>query len=308
VVVWTSALGAALCVTGLVAGILRYRWRHAGSVSGSPFRAWLKWHHYLGLVFGVLAFTWVFSGLMSMDPWNWSLTDDTPDGSHQVVMRGGELDLTAFAAAPATVLAACNVAITTKELRLVQLRGEPYYWCVESPRRSRLVSGRHGRVAESVATLPVDVLTAAARSLLPEHAIAESRLLETYDSYYYPGWYDKLVNGASKRLPVLRVTFDDPTRTTVYIDPASAAPVLAYDTSARWYRWLFHGLHSLDFGRLYRARPLWDLIVLPLMLGGAVLSASGLWVGVRWLKRKWRPARIHARRMRSPANAQRSGR
>lgn len=210
-----------------------------------------------------------------MDPWSWSLTDDTPDGSYQQILRGGELDVAAFTAMPAAALAACNAAISTKEIRLVQLRGEPYYWCVESPRNSLLASGRAERGGVPIAQLSAEALTAAARSLKPGYAIAESRLLEDYDSYYYPGWYDKRINGATKRLPVLRVTFDDPSGTAVYLDPCSAAPVLAHDTSSRWFRWLFHGLHSLDFGWLYR-RPLWDVIVLPLMLGGVLLSATGV--------------------------------
>jgi hypothetical protein len=291
VVVWTSGLGTALCLTGVVIGLVRLRWRRAPRAAGSPYRGWLKWHHYIGLVFGTLACTWVFSGLLSMDPWGWSLTDDTPDGSHQEVMRGGELDLAAFTAAPAGAVAACNAELATKELRLVQLRGEPFYWCVESPRRSLLVSARAGQNARPVAQLAAATLTVAARALAPGHSITESSLLEDYDAYYYPGWYDKLVNGASKRLPVLRVRFDDPSATTVYIDPYSASPVLAYDTSARWFRWLFHGLHSFDFGGLYRSRPLWDVIVLPLLLGGVLLSGTGVWVGFKWLARKWRMAR-----------------
>jgi hypothetical protein len=294
IVVWLSAIGTALCVTGLVVGLWSYRWRREPKVSASPFRGWLKWHHYFGLVFGLLASTWVFSGLMSMDPWGWSLTDDSPDGSHQEVMRGGELDLAVFDT-PDVALAACSATLEVKEIRLVQLRGEPYYWCVESPRRSLLVGGR-AEGGEPLPRLPTELLTAAARALKPSHPIADSRLLDEYDAYYYPGWYDKLVNGGTKRLPVLRVTFDDPNRTAIYIDPHSGAPVLAYDTAARWFRWLFHGLHSFDFGFLYRSRPLWDVVVLPLMLGGVLLSATGVWVGVKWLGRKVRKT-ARSRRM-----------
>jgi hypothetical protein len=290
VVVWLSAIGTALCLTGLVVGVSSYRWRRESKVAGSPFRGWLKWHHYLGLVFGMLASTWVFSGLISMDPWAWSLTDDTPDGSHQEIMRGGALNLAAYTRAAATAVAACNSALEVKELRLTQLRGEPYYWCVESPRRSLLVSGRAEQGGEPLARFDPEVLTAVARALKPNATIAESRLLDDYDAYYYPGWYDKLVNDATKRLPVLRVSFDDPNRTAIYIDPHSGAPVLAYDTAARWFRWLFHGLHSFDFGVLYRSRPLWDAIVLPLMLGGVLLSGTGVWIGIKWLARKLRKA------------------
>lgn len=287
VVVWLAIVGLAISVSGLVLGV--YRWRGGLRLVGSPFRGWMKWHHYLGLAFGLCATTWIFSGLLSMDPWGWSQTDDTPDGSHQEVMRGGALALAAVAFPPSEAVSICNEVLVTKELRIAQLGGEPYYWCVETPERSRLVEARAG--GEPVEMLSKDRLVRAARSLMSPSTLVASDWLIDYDAYYYPGWYDKVVRGGAKRLPVLRVTFGDPGRTLVYVDPYSGAPMLAYDTSGRWYRWLFHGLHSLDFGPLYRWRPLWDIIVLPLMLGGLLLSATGSWIGAKWLGRTVRFAR-----------------
>jgi hypothetical protein len=287
-VVWSSMAAALLCVVGLVIGLTSYRWKRQPQMAGSPYRNWLKWHHYLGLVFGLLALTWLFSGLLSMDPWKWSLTDDTPDGSQQSSMRGGDLNLAAFSATPSEALVTCNRTLTTKEIRLVQLRGEPYYWCVESPQRSLLLDARAHSEATPIEQLPVPMLLAATKSLYPERQVIEAQLIEHYDAYYYPGWYDKLINGSTKRLPVLRVNFDGENPTTVYVDPYSASPVLTYDTSARWFRWLFHGLHSLDFGALYRTRPLWDFIVLPLMLLGVAFSVTGVWISAKWVARKVR--------------------
>jgi hypothetical protein len=36
---------------------------------------------------------------------------------------------------------------------------------------------------------------------------------------------------------------------------------------------------------------LWDLLVLPLMLGGIAISVTGTWIGWKWLKRKVRKPR-----------------
>ena len=41
-------------------------------------------------------------------------------------------------------------------------------------------------------------------------------------------------------------------------------------------RWLYHGLHSLDFPWLYRYRPLWDIVVISFMLGGTALCVTSL--------------------------------
>jgi len=51
-------------------------------------------------------------------------------------------------------------------------------------------------------------------------------------------------------------------------------------------RWLFHGLHSLDLPWLYRHRPLWDITVIALMLGGTALCATSLVLAWRVLARK----------------------
>jgi hypothetical protein len=44
-------------------------------------------------------------------------------------------------------------------------------------------------------------------------------------------------------------------------------------------------LHSLDFHFWYARRPLWDLAMLTLLLGGLVVSSLGLYYGIRRLTR-----------------------
>ena len=50
-------------------------------------------------------------------------------------------------------------------------------------------------------------------------------------------------------------------------------------------RWLYNGLHSLDFAFWYNRRPLWDIGVLTLMLGGLASSTIGLYLGIRRVRR-----------------------
>jgi hypothetical protein len=302
-IVWLSAFGTLLCVSGIVIGIYLFRWRREPGVAASPYRGWLKWHHWIGLIFGVLAGTWVFSGLMSMDPFSWSTTDDSPSGTHGEIMAGGPLDLAAFTGSPAKAGAVCRAQLDVKEIRLVQLRGVPYYYCAETPHRTALIPADKGKSGAAFARLPEGLLLEAARNIMPSAQIAEAELLDGYDAYYYPGWEDKLINDGAKRLPVLKVVFDDAQRTLIYIDPHTGAPVKAYDVSGRWYRWLFHGLHSLDFGALYGLRPLWDLLVLPLMLGGVAVSVTGTWIGYKWLKRKVRKPRPQQKRRTAEATS-----
>jgi hypothetical protein len=50
-------------------------------------------------------------------------------------------------------------------------------------------------------------------------------------------------------------------------------------------RWLFNGLHSLDFPFWYDVRPLWDIGVILLSIGGLALSGIGIVLGVRRIRR-----------------------
>ena len=67
--------------------------------------------------------------------------------------------------------------------------------------------------------------------------------------------------------------------------PARAGIALKTDESRRQLRWLYQGLHSLDFPFLYYERPLWDVVVIVLSIGGTVVSATTLVPAWRRLRR-----------------------
>jgi hypothetical protein len=106
-------------------------------------------------------------------------------------------------------------------------------------------------------------------------------ILKEWDPYYFakPGTRFRM-----RPLPVVRVSFDDPQRHSYYIDPASARIVLRHETSSRWNRWLYHGLHSFSLPALYQNRPLWDVLMLVLLAGGLALSLTSIVLTVRKLK------------------------
>ena len=57
--------------------------------------------------------------------------------------------------------------------------------------------------------------------------------------------------------------------------------------SSNWVnRWLYNGLHSLNFPWLYNYRPLWDIVVITLMLGGTALCVTSLVLAWSVLGRK----------------------
>jgi hypothetical protein len=94
--------------------------------------------------------------------------------------------------------------------------------------------------------------------------------LSEYDAYYYS-------QKGTRPLPVLRVRYDDPQQTWLYLDPGRGAIASRMERSSRWNRWLYHGFHSLDFPFMYYKRPLWDIVMIVLSIGGIAMSVtSGL--------------------------------
>jgi hypothetical protein len=71
-----------------------------------------------------------------------------------------------------------------------------------------------------------------------------------------------------------------------YIDPKTARVVGTYSNRNWVGRWLYNGLHSLNFPWLYNYRPLWDIVVIFFMVGGTALCVTSLVLSWRVLGRK----------------------
>ncbi|MGE3844350.1 MAG: hypothetical protein AB7I50_22530, partial [Vicinamibacterales bacterium] len=100
-----------------------------------------------------------------------------------------------------------------------------------------------------------------------------------YDSYYYS-------RGQLTPLPILRVKFADPAETWVYVDPEMGQVVAEIHRLNRVERWLYNGLHSLDFSFWYDTIA-WDVGMIALCLGGLTSSGIGVLLGVRRARRSW---------------------
>ena len=137
-------------------------------------------------------------------------------------------------------------------------------------------------------------MTEIARAAMPGVAIQDAVWLDEYDGYYYD-----LRN--ARALPVLRVRYADANATWLYLDPERGGIVQRSGKVSRLRRWLYQGFHSLDFPFLYFRRPLWDIVVVALSVGGTVLSFTTMVPAWRRLRRHWRtmiasrPSRTTAR-------------
>jgi hypothetical protein len=272
-------------LTGILLGLHQLfprRRRQDWAVSG--YQGISKWHHVAGVVFGVMVLDWTLSGLFEMFG-----VEPGPRAGQLERARSGPVrwqDIRVGEAQALTRLRAwVQGPVFPVALDLDQLEGRPGYYF-------RLRDGRGYWVDAVDGTLRGELEPDAAKSVT-QHvvgagpaALAVERITG-YDNYYYAR------HGRELHLPAWRVTFDDPSRSVVYLDTVSGRPVGFVDADTRLWRWLEHGMHSLDFPGLVNHRPYWDLVVLPLMVGGTLCALTGGWLIVRRLRRM---TRAYARR------------
>jgi hypothetical protein len=262
-VIWASMLGAFLTLFGLYLGVSQL-----GRGKGlSPYRGLFYWHHLAGLVFGIVTLTFVASGLVSMNPWGFL---ESRGGGERARLEGrpptwGEIR-TSLDALRTRSVNAVSIASTPLDGQL--------YWLAAS------ADGNVTRLdaAGNAAPLPIADLAAAAARVAGAGGIAQQGLLNEEDAYYF-GERDQVALG------VYRVIANDAAHTRYYLDPMSGALLRRADANARWHRWLFGALHRLDFAAALRARPAWDLVMIALLLGGIGVSATGVYLAFRRVRR-----------------------
>jgi len=77
--------------------------------------------------------------------------------------------------------------------------------------------------------------------------------------------------------------------------------VTRFTRRERFQRWIYHGLHSLDFNFWYYQGPVWTSTMVLLNAGGAMLRGIGVLLAIK------RVARSIKRMIRVPARSPRSG-
>ncbi len=304
---WLSWIGLGMTILGIVLGIWRFsskpQFIQDGEACRTPYTGWWKWHHYAGLIFGVVMLTWMVSGLISMSvvP-GIDETLYTPEqitaGARTVQGFGAPTDF-----APLTLEGIKNAVAkigtdhTVKELELKVVNGQPYYLSYRTPDEQELVHWQShsamdfltpnlewdhrfiaavdaGDVQPFKDFAEADLLQMAAAAM-PGQQYTELTWLNEPDDYYYHtvDSFDLGLPRTVRSVPVLRLKYDDPKQTWLYLTPSHAQLIKA-ETLDRRNRWGYYGLHGFDFAVLYNHRPLWDILVLLLLFGCIAMSVT----------------------------------
>ena len=278
VVIWLTIASLFLTAIGVYIGLQQFRTRHNGR--RSPYRGWALWHHYAGLVFGLFTLTWLISGLFSVNPFG--ALEGRELHVEQQRLKGGTMSFE-HASAFASAIQADEIPSSTVRLVVSMVGAQLYAVALDK-------SGE--RVRLNAATLTPETLSngffaQAASIMRPDVGITESSWLTEDDAYYF-SHHDR------RRFPVFRIQYGDGER--FYLDNVTGELSHAVDRERQWLRWIFHALHRGDFSALVRSRPVWDLMMWPLMLGVTVCALTGTWIGFQRVARAIRRTLSRTRR------------
>src|SRR5690606_19395355 len=291
IVIALSGIGVVAAVTGTLAGLWRWRFsRPYKSGSRSPYRAgYLRWHHLLGLAFAAITCTWVFSGLMSMNP---LAIFDAKARPKLAAYQGGTpgarhlgLDV------PMALSMLERQRFHAVEVEWRVLGGTPFMLARDRNNSTRLIR----QEASSYVVLeqwPESLLLAAGRRAV-DAPVESARWYFQYDRYYFRRDQASMYGNAERRLPVLRMAFDDSDNTWLYLDSHTGAVELASSRAPRSGRWLFNFLHSWDIPSMLDAEVarkaaliVFGLGGLPLGVTSIVIAYARLQIGVSRLRRR----------------------
>jgi hypothetical protein len=131
-----------------------------------------------------------------------------------------------------------------------------------------------------------EVMEQASREAMPNVPIIDSEWLTDYDDYYHQTTpsFELGRHKPAYVLPVLRVRYNDENQTWLYFTP-SLAQMVKFDKLDRANRWLYYGLHAMDWPCLFNRRPMWDIATIALLSGLAAVSITTLLPAYRRLKR-----------------------
>jgi cytochrome b subunit of formate dehydrogenase len=264
--VWTLSLVALIAaITGVVLGIVRLQLSRRGLET--PFRGWHAWHHILGLFSATFVLSFIFSGWLSMD--SGQLFSSSRLSASERAAAAQEPDWRALA----------------RDQRLVSVQAREVEWFAFGERLYR--RERTGADAQSILALgsPTQV----------SHPFLTAGEIDAFVRQIAPGCAAPVVVAAGDNYPEASVLADAPVYRSVCgdvwydLDGATGALIQRLDSSRRGYRWLYTGLHTLNFPALAARPMLRSMLITGLCAIGFLFSITGAVIGWRRLRLQLSP-------------------
>ena len=269
-----SAAGSLLCVAGIYLGIRDVRLARRRQRLTPYKRFWYKWHHILGTVFGLFVLTFCFSGMMSLvdveDLGIRSRLDFSP------IQRLENMRPTEYTLDYREVIK--NSPRKIRQMTWEHIGPIPFYHLRTDKGQVR-IDARYNDPTRALNLTPVDLRPILA-AVHGDTATIRLTQLTAYDHYY-------LARSGHLSLPVWLATVDDANHSRYYINP-STGRCRYFGRTERWQHWLYPALHSLRLQPLIAHPWAWNLVMWGLMLGGTLVSFTGLRLAINYLRRKFK--------------------
>lgn len=274
VVVWLSGIGCIMCIAGIYLGVRDFRLARKRKLASPYKKFWHKWHHIIGTIFGLFVLTFTFSGMMSLARvQDWGLRTKLDINPAQ--------ELRKLAPSPLDYPLDYRDVIQAYPGQIRQLEwgcfGDIPFYTILTDANDIVVNANSEHTVSPLKLDTEDIHSVLAQVHGTECAM-DIKLLEEYDTYY-------ISRKRKLDLPVWKVTIEDIDKSCYYINPGNGQ-YRYVNTPARWNHWMYPALHSLNIKILVDHPILWNIVMWGLMLGGTFVSLSGVWLGIKFLRRK----------------------
>ena len=282
VLIWISGFGSIMCFSGLILGIYLYISRYRKKKKwGTPYKKFIyKWHHILGFFFGFFVFTFVFSGMMSLAHIPQWIVKTHNSAIQERLLLPTSLAVDNYRLSISKILEAYPQKV--KSIECSSFGTKPLYKVVVNDEQLTLDATNNNVKLLNLNEDDIRIF------LGKEYSDSiDITLLNEYDNYYITR-KDKLP------LPVYRVDIDDADKSTYYIDPQTGYTQY-FNSNDKVRKWSYQALHSYKIPFLIRNTVAWNLVMWTTMVGGTLVSFTGLWLAIIYIRRKLKKRKKHIR-------------
>lgn len=270
-----AGLGAIMTLTGLIVGVQVYvqKYKRSGQLRSPYKKKAYKWHHIFGTIFGFFVMMFALSGMMSLnDLPEWMVKQHNPHLKNEI-RKKDKLEIQSFLASDYRDLMKLK---NVQEITFQQFGQTPYFIIIHSGEASQYRLSSDGKIT------PLFFSEDEVKKRIARHldSTIEIELMQEYDNYYCS------TSGKSE-LPIYRIKANDPDKSIIYVSPTTGY-TRYYNTSGRVKKWIYPAFHSLRF-KFFANHPTFRMVLMMiLVLGGSIVSATGVWMGIKYYYRAYR--------------------
>ena len=272
IVMWISGIGTLMVLSGLIVGIRSFFIARRMKRRGCPYtKSLFRWHHIFGLFFGLFVLTWIFSGFMSMTKVPQWLSKVHVQRDVAKEINGEYLQLDSFKLDYKYIL----FDHPAKRITWMSMDGHPMYK-IESDNDTCLIDASSLTIRKY--NIDEKFCKNMVRHIRQDQAAVGIKLMNTYDNYY-------LNFKQPLPLPVYKIKVDDSDGSCYYINPKDGS-FRYYNHNTRCRVWLYRVLHSFNC-TLFIHHPFFKTVMMLILLtGGTIVSLTGVFLTIRYIRRK----------------------